>query len=80
MSTGWWAVVFFAVVAVVAAVWVGNTLRWTRANDNLARRGTKAVGRGTGARRRGLPLVVGIVVTGISVVALVWSILYATAN
>ncbi|MCO7219058.1 hypothetical protein [Klenkia sp. PcliD-1-E] len=78
MGTGWWAVVFFAVVAVVAAVWIGNTIRWTRANGNLARRSEPALGPGAG--RRGARLVVGIVLAGVAVVGLVWSVLYATAS
>jgi hypothetical protein len=79
MGTGWWAVVFFAVVAVVAVVWIGNTVRWTRANGNLARRSEPALGSGAG-RRRGGRLVVGIALAGIAVVGLVWSVLYAAAS
>ncbi|MEI4273839.1 hypothetical protein TEK04_19125 [Klenkia sp. LSe6-5] len=79
MDTGWWAVVFFAAVAVLAAVWIGNTLRWTRAQGNLARRGRKGVRPASGGRH-GLRLVAAVVLTAIAVVGLVWSILYAVAN
>jgi hypothetical protein len=41
-----WVIVAIVVIAVVAAVWIGNTVRWTKRNDNLARRSPKMFGKG----------------------------------
>jgi uncharacterized membrane protein len=40
-----WIVVAVVVLAVIAAVWIGNTVRWTKRNNNLARRSPKLFGR-----------------------------------
>jgi hypothetical protein len=41
-----WVIVAIVVIVVVAAVWIGNTVWWTRRHGNLARRSPKIVGKG----------------------------------
>jgi hypothetical protein len=48
-----WAWIFVVAVAVVAAVWLGNTLWWTKRNGNLGRRGTGIVAGETDELNRG---------------------------
>lgn len=41
-----WVIVAIVVIAVVAIVWIGNTVWWTKRNGNLARKSPKIVGKG----------------------------------
>lgn len=41
-----WVWIAIAVIVVVAAVWIGNTVWWTKRNNNLARKSPKLGGRG----------------------------------
>lgn len=41
-----WVWIAVAVIVVVAAVWIGNTVVWTKRNNNLARKSPKAFGHG----------------------------------
>lgn len=41
-----WVIVAIVVIAVIAIVWVGNTIWWTKRNNNLARRSPKLFGKG----------------------------------
>lgn len=41
-----WVIVAIVVIVVVAAVWIGNTVWWTKRHGNLARRSPKIVGKG----------------------------------
>lgn len=40
-----WVWIAVAVIVVVAAVWIGNTVVWTKRNNHLARKSPKTVGR-----------------------------------
>lgn len=53
MSTVGWTIVFVIVVVVILAVWIGNTIRYTRANNNLGRKSPKMFGRGDRRDRDG---------------------------
>ena len=39
-----WIVVAVVAIAAVYGVWIGNTVRWTRRNGNLARRSPRMFG------------------------------------
>lgn len=39
-----WIVVFIVIVVAIAALWIGNTVRWTKRNRNLERRSPKTFG------------------------------------
>lgn len=41
-----WVWIAVAVIVVVAAVWIGNTVVWTKRNNNLARKSPKLIGHG----------------------------------
>ena len=41
-----WVIVAIVVIAVIAVVWIGNTVWWTKRHGNLARRSPKIVGEG----------------------------------
>lgn len=41
-----WVVIAVVVIVVVAAVWIGNTVIWTKRNNNLARKSPKLIGHG----------------------------------
>jgi len=41
-----WVIVAIVVIAVIAIVWIGNTVWWTKRNGNLARTSPKLVGKG----------------------------------
>ncbi|MGR7026895.1 hypothetical protein [Geodermatophilus sp. URMC 62] len=40
-----WIVVAVVAIAAVYGVWIGNTVRWTKRNDNLRRRSPRAFNR-----------------------------------
>ena len=41
-----WVIVAIVVIVVLAAVWIGNTVWWTKRNNNLARRSPRIIGKG----------------------------------
>lgn len=94
MSTGSWAIIAAVVITALVAVWIGNTIRWTRANDNLARKSPKMIGDdgptedrtedggASRGRRRGAAgqrFVLAVVLGGAAIVAVTWIVLYNVA-
>lgn len=45
-----WTIVFIVVAAVLIAVWIGNTIRWTKQNNTLGRKSPGLWGRRDGMR------------------------------
>jgi hypothetical protein len=45
-----WTIVFIVVAVLIVAVWIGNTIWWTRRNNTLGRKSPRRFGRG-GDRR-----------------------------
>ena len=77
MSSTAWGVVGAVVIVVLLAVWIGNTIWWTRRNGNLGRRSAPLV---THRRGRGHRLVLVVLLTAAVVVAVAWLVLYLTAS
>ncbi|WP_299951436.1 hypothetical protein [uncultured Modestobacter sp.] len=47
-----WIIVFTVLVVIIAAVWIGNTIRWTRQNNMLARKSPRLFDPGHEDQRR----------------------------